>query len=255
VHAPARTVLTNSSLQGIVSSTIVPSEGAATIPGITESNFSGFVLDCLWAVIEGDMEAEMFPRAIQAAGPQEGRSSKLAFLFLVVWADVEGPNRDGFSMEIRDPELAAPLGDPAAVKVVEAITACKKAHLVTTLDLLEVLDVRLLQQLGLTVSALAKDKAKSFGNKLYATRVQRSIKLSLFNTFREETEGYAKLITLLNNAALSSLSSAEGVDNEVDQLIGFYKLAPLKVAFCILCGLEQNPASAPVRPLSSVFSS
>jgi hypothetical protein len=246
VYAPKRTLLTEDMLQGIVANTIVPCEGAATIPGITHDNFAAFVLDCVWAVIENDMDAEVLPRAIKAAGPQEDRSMQLAYVFLVVWADVEGPNRDGFSMDIRDSELNTPLGDPAALKVVESITACKKEQLVSTVDLFEVLDLRLLQQLGLTVSATSKEKSRSFGHRLYSTRVQKSIKLNFYNTFREETEGYAKLITLLNNEALSAVKDPTGVVVEVDQLTGYYKLSPLKVTYCILSALENCPGSASV---------
>lgn len=123
LRAPTRTVLTDATLRGLVSNTIVPSDGAATIPGITDDNFAGFALDCLWAVVEAHMEAELLPKALRAAGPHNTRSAALAYTFLVVWADVEGPNRDGFSMDIRDAELYTPLGDKAALKVVEAIQA------------------------------------------------------------------------------------------------------------------------------------
>ena len=121
LRAPARTVLTDATLRGIVSNTIVPSDGAATIPGINADNFASFALDCLWAVVDAQMEAELLPKALRAAGPQDLRSAVLAYTFLVVWADVEGPNRDGFSMDIREAELYTPLGDKAALKVVEAI--------------------------------------------------------------------------------------------------------------------------------------
>jgi hypothetical protein len=248
LYAPKRTLLTEEILQGTVANTVVPSEGAATIPGITHENFAAFALECAWAVIENDMEAEMLPRVIKAAGPQDDRSIQLAYVFLVVWTDIEGPKRDGFSMDIRDAELSTPLGDPAALKVVEAITACRKEQLVSNVDLLEVLDLRLLQQLGLTVSATSKEKAKGFGHRLYSTRVQKSIKLNVYNAFREETEGYAKLITLLHNEALCTAKDPEGVIMEVDQLTGYYKLFPLKVTYCILSALEHCPASAPVSP-------
>jgi THO complex subunit 2 N-terminus len=248
VRAPVRTVLTDATLQGIVTGKIVPSDAAATVPGITRAKFAGYALDCLWAVMEGDMEAEVFPRAIRASGPQDARSNTLAYVFLVAWADVEGPNRDAFSLELRDPELDTPLRDPQALKVAEAVAACRKEELVTTLDLYEVLDVRLLQQLGLTGPLQqAPGKQRNFTNRLAQTRVQNALKISIYNTFREETEGFAKLVTLLNNSALAALADAAPVSREVDQLIGYYKLAPLKVAFCVLCALESNPASAPVR--------
>ena len=242
-QAPARTVLTEKIVDGINQGTIVPSDAAPTVSGVHGGNFAAYVLDCIWAVCTKQLEVEPFLRAVRAAGPQPGRASTLAYAFLVVWADIEGPKVDSFGMDLKDGMLSEKVGGPGKL-VVDLVSAAHRDGLVSSVDLLEVLDVRLL---NLAQIGLADKTGKAFTQRLTQTRVQRAVKINVFLTFREEAEGFGKLVTLLNNSALATLQSAAAVDKEVDQLIGYYSLAPIKVAYCILCALESQPNAAHVR--------
>lgn len=246
--APPRTVLTEQVLEGLNSGKIAPTEGAATVPGITKDNFPAYLLDCLWAVVNEELEADRLPQAIRAAGPQEAVSSTLVYAFLVVWADIEGPHRDSFSIDIRSAEFEHRYEDEEQIKLMGAVKACRQDDLVTAADLLEVLDAKMLQHpsLGLTLSP-ATGKGKSLATHMVSARTLQSQKIIIYPAFREDTEGYAKLLTLLNNGAISQLDNAEALNKEVDQLTGFYRLAPVKVAYCTLCAIEQQPAAAQVR--------
>jgi THO complex subunit 2 N-terminus len=251
-----RKLLSNEVIEDLRSNRIVVTEGAPTIPGIGPEVLCSYALECLWAVLEGaadeagGLPAEKYPKAIRAAGFDAAASPTLCSAFWAVWADIEGPKRDAFSVRHDADVLTVGLDELEAGKVVDVIQACRSDNLVSVDDLLEVLDVRLIYQVGLSQSQ-ANPKV-TFGNKLHNVHIQRAVKISQFNAFREEPEGFAKLLTLLHNSALAKLPDIESIDKEIMQLVGYFALSPLKVVYCILSAIESNPGNSKARALLAV---
>ena len=72
----------------------------------------------------------------------------------------------------------------------------------------------------------------------------RSYKQQKYNLFREETEGYAKLITELNQPDMASRTSPAEVLQVIKSIIGYFNLDPNRVLDIILesfeCQLDQH---------------
>ena len=71
-----------------------------------------------------------------------------------------------------------------------------------------------------------------------------SYKQQKYNLFREETEGYAKLITELNQPDMASRTSPKEVLQVIKSIIGYFNLDPNRVLDIILesfeCQLDQH---------------
>jgi hypothetical protein len=237
---PVRKLLTERKLSALAQGANGIAEGD---PPITAENFPAYVLECVWAVIEEKLEPDNFPVAVNAPGLPGSHSALLSHVFWLVWADIEGPKADAFTEDLAGSDLA--LGNPQAGRVVAALQEARRKELVQDIDLFEVLDLRLLVQSGL--SAPSKHPT-SFAKKMTLTYNNRSMKISLYNTFREDLEGFAKLVTLLNNPFLTHSDHLPQLCTEIDQLTGYYRLSPAKVCTCVLVAMERSPEVAAVRP-------
>lgn len=209
---------------------------------VREDTLARFTLECLWAVVEGKLQAEQLPLAVKATAVEGAVSAILAHVFWIVWSDIEGPSRDGFCEELNVPE--APLESEEAGRVVDALAECRRQNAITEQDILEILDLSLLVQSG---NSAPQATGSSFSRKITIARNSKFLKIPTFNVFREELEGYAKLITLLNNPAMSERQHIMRVCSEIDQLAGYYQLSPGKVASCIIVAMEKDLANAAVR--------
>ena len=70
---------------------------------------------------------------------------------------------------------------------------------------------------------------------------------SKYQLYREESEGYAKLLTVLNNGGEGALSddTAAAVLSTVLALIGFFDLDPNRVLDLVIDAFEREPAGGP----------
>lgn len=210
---------------------------------VNPETLAKFALECLWAVVDGKLHANQLPLAIEATSVKhEVASAILAHVFWLVWSDIEGSKADSFCEEINAEEK--PLDSEAASRVIEALAECRRNGILKEQDSLEVLELNLLVQSGQTAPQTNRN---SFGRKIGIARNSKFLKIPTFTIFREELEGYAKLITLLNNPAIAQVNDAKRICTEVDQLAGYYQLNPSKVASCILVAMEQDLSSAQVR--------
>ena len=79
---------------------------------------------------------------------------------------------------------------------------------------------------------------------LFVVDVIISYKQQKYNLFREETEGYAKLITELNQPDMAKRTSPKEVLRVIKSIIGYFNLDPNRVLDIILesfeCQLEQH---------------
>lgn len=201
-----------------------------------------FALECLWAVIKGKLDAEQLPLAVKAAAVDGPVSAILAHVFWMVWSDIEGPFKDSFCEEMTAQE--APLESEDAGRVVDALAECRRQNVIAEQDILEILDLSLLVQSG---NSAPQATGGSFARKITIARNSKFLKIPTFNVFREELEGYAKLITLLNNPAIAEGQQSMRFCSEIDQLAGYYQLSPGKVASCILVAIQKDLSKAPVR--------
>lgn len=242
-----RSVLTDDVLTGLVSGTVVSSDVAATIPGIDASNVYQYALECVWAVLSEELDAAKFVVAMRAIGEVDGLGEVLENVFWCVWSDLEGPDRTAYAEETRKDDKVAITPEDAAIQLlIDLLARCRQDKLVDDEGLVISLDQRLLTQTGVALEG--KGKTQGFAQRCGLVRSQRRIKVVRFLLLREDTEGYAKLLTLLNNRALVMGRPAGELADGVHQLVAYFSLHAAKVAACALRAVELNPASAEVRP-------
>jgi THO complex subunit 2 N-terminus len=255
--------LSNDTIRDLKAGRIVPSDAAPTIVGVDASKDAcAFALECLWAVLAGASEEEgdgalpvaRFPTAMRAAGISASASKDICSALWVVWADIEGIHRDAFCVDHKSESLTAAIdgpGEKEAAKMLEVLKACYDDELVTAVDIFATLDLRMIH--GATWLHVGTSKA-AFRDKVFHVNIQKAVKITQFNAFREEPEGFAKLLTLLHNPALAKMTDVSKVDTEVMQLVGYFALSPLKVVYCILGAMEANRANCEARFLLSAHS-
>jgi THO complex subunit 2 len=93
--------------------------------------------------------------------------------------------------------------------------------------------------------------ADVFGRKEAVIRTKRGLTQNKFNLFREESEGYSKLLTELNTPF--DASSVQGVIGNVRALIGHFDLDPNRVFDLVLDAFEQQIDNTAFVPLVLVF--
>ncbi|XP_066928394.1 THO complex subunit 2-like [Clytia hemisphaerica] len=90
---------------------------------------------------------------------------------------------------------------------------------------------------------------KTFNGKLVKTKTRLFYKQQKFNLFREETEGYAKLITELTSNELGR-SSKDSVMQNIFSLLGFFNLDPNRVLDVLLeafeCRVDEDLVFVPL---------
>jgi len=86
--------------------------------------------------------------------------------------------------------------------------------------------------------------SKKFFTSVIKTKTKLFYKQQKYNLFREETEGYAKLITELNQPDMAKRTSPKEVLRVIKSIIGYFNLDPNRVLDIILesfeCQLEQH---------------
>lgn len=241
-EAPAYSLLSDDVL-----SSLAQSSWSGKPDAVNDENFGLYVLECLWAVVEEKLEPDGFPAAVKAPGVPGPHSKTISHSLWLVWADIEGPNADAFTEDVGSGACDSPLGSPQASRLVSVLQECRRQELVDDVDVFEILDFRLLVQSGLSGPTTM---ATSFPKKVIVARNAKTVKISMFNVYREDLEGFAKLVTLLNNPALSERHQVTKICCEIDQLTGYYRLNPLKVCTCLLTAMERSPSLATVRESS-----
>lgn len=250
-----RSILKDEVLKGLRIGTIVLSDVAATIPGVDEANVYQYALECVWAVLEENLAASKFVVAMKAIGEVTGIPEVLANVFWCVWADLEGPAKCFYTEESQKQEVEAKsvahlAQDPSIALLVDLLRTCRQEGIASDAALIVSLDHRLLLLANVVLEGKkgAKGGPNNFTARQSTTRYARRVKVNRYSMFREETEGYAKLLTLLNNRDLVLSRPPEELAAGVHELIGYFSLHVAKVAICALHAIEANPLSADVRP-------
>ncbi|XP_001606603.2 THO complex subunit 2 isoform X1 [Nasonia vitripennis] len=140
--------------------------------------------------------------------------SAVVDLFTLIDAEVQGENRSNFYYIVKESE-----------------------KFLTDRILKERLDIDTLQDVGTL-------KNLNFQTKFIKVKTKLYYKQKKFNLFREESEGYSKLIVELNQER--SESEVESVLEIVKSLIGYFNLDPNRVLDILLETFENRPQDAAV---------
>ncbi|KAI0988893.1 hypothetical protein GJ496_002642 [Pomphorhynchus laevis] len=108
------------------------------------------------------------------------------------------------------------------------------SELISVTDLKECLDFQTLADAQLIPSP------ESINQKFVKLKTRMFYKQQKFNLFREESEGYSKLITLLLHLNSNNTYTVSEIKNAICSLIGFFNLDPNRVFDVILESTESN---------------
>lgn len=234
VEKPA---LTPEIIEGLNSGKVVVSDVGATIPGVTPATLQRFLLDVARAVAGGSLNADKMAVAIRSSGTQGGTEElgpDLADALWYAWQEVEGDTS----------------GD-AKTRLADAAKDLLKEQLLTKQQLMESGEGEFFEWCGLVVNKelWRKKEIRSHTKHVYQQRK--------FNLLREESEGYAKLATLLNQRAAGCLSddAVPAVLAEMKALIGYFDLDPNRCFSLVLDAFSQQPGNDAFMRLMPAFSS
>jgi len=206
-----------------------------------------FLLELGSAVTAGSLAAEKLPLAVQAAGLEQGVAC--AALTDVLWCvgSVARAAAKAWPRALQ-PALTPPgrllsvrleaAGEPRQ-RLLELARLCLEGGHVSRGALLENCEGEFLEELQLIRSAAAfKTKEVRVNTKVVYNQQK-------FNLLREESEGYAKVLTVLNNGGEAALSAATLPDvvRALQALIGFFDLDPNRVFDLVLDRCAAAPAA------------
>ncbi|XP_061165363.1 THO complex subunit 2-like isoform X2 [Saccostrea echinata] len=169
-----------------------------------------------WRVIGGQMKVE----------------SAISLLEELCESVKELPVAIADAFAILDVELSVSDDNAQRDKFISLVTGCEK--MVAASILKERLDQETLESLGLLSSKT------QFNQKYVKTKTKLYYKQKKFNLLREESEGYAKLITELNQDITEKITVEQSVEN-LKSLIGCFDLDPNRVLDILLESFECRP--------------
>lgn len=211
---------------------------AASAAGLsaTAETASTFFLSLCRAVTEGRLAPEKVPLAIQAVGLDAALAS--VQLTDVLWCGPRSCTQDACRALTlcRSPRrlLSVRLEGEASAepraRLLSLARVCLEGGYVSRAALLENCEGEFLEELGLIKSASDFKKKEVRVNTKVVYNQQK------FNLLREQSEGYAKVLTVLNNSGAAALSAATlpAVVKALQALIGYFDLDPNRVFDLVL---------------------
>ncbi|BDA48856.1 THO complex subunit 2 [Coccomyxa sp. Obi] len=219
-------------IEGLNEGKVLASEIGATVTGIDSANFRQYLLELAHAVAAGQLLPAKYAVGMKASGIPVGDGTPLllAEVLWAVWVEVQGA------------------GNAAAAQTLIADLAKEllKEHLVTKDVLMMNMDGAFLEEVG------AVTKAENLRKKEIQLNTRMHYTQRRFNLLREESEGFAKLITAL--CASTKNTPVDHLVTEVKALIGFFDLDPNRVYDVILDAFEADPKNAALLHLAPLFS-
>ena len=211
---------------------------AQAVPGVGASAAKAFILELCWAVLREQLDAPDL--AVGLAGVELDLPEASSILADVIWlASLETELAPDLRTRLVDlaKSLVAPTGEPTST------------HPLTRALLLAHCEGEFLEECGLIPSAAGwKKKEVRVNTRLVYTQQK-------FNLLREESEGYAKLITEL--AALGDRDSTPeaiaSATRSIQSLIGYFDLDPNRALDLALDAAERKPEHAGLRRLLDLF--
>ncbi|GIL78715.1 hypothetical protein Vretimale_382 [Volvox reticuliferus] len=164
-------------------------------------------------------EADEYYKALETLGPPTNYAEALVDVFWILWVRFEVGR------------------GPESMNLVAAIKACWQDKRVTEKQLLQVLEPDCLHTVGLIRDKSIWDKkAVRYNTKLNYTILK-------YNLFREDSEGYAKLVTLYNNFGAGAVGEEDlpALARELQALIGSFDLDPNRCLDLLLDAAAAQP--------------
>eukprot|EP00887_Chlorella_sp_A99_P001761 scaffold19.g1761.t1 len=221
---------------------VVASDVGVTIPGVSNpAARRRYLLDLARAAVAGHLHIDKFAVALRAAGVDtEGAAAgdlgaELADVVWYAWVEVEDAGGSAEEARGHCADLAKEL---------------LRSQLVSKQRLMEVEEGTLFEEAGLVVS---KDQWRK---KEIRSNTRRVYQQRRFNLLREESEGYAKLLTLLSAAGAGRVShaSAGAAFAEMRALIGYFDLDPNRCFSLVLDAMTSQPGNEGLLDLVPAFS-
>ncbi|GIL45367.1 hypothetical protein Vafri_2617 [Volvox africanus] len=164
-------------------------------------------------------EADEYYKALETLGAPANYAEVLVDVFWILWVRFEVGR------------------GPESMNLVAAIKACWQDKRVTEKQLLQVLEPECLHTVGLIRDKSIWDKkAVRYNTKLNYTILK-------YNLFREDSEGYAKLVTLYNNFGAGAVGDEDlpALARELQALIGSFDLDPNRCLDLLLDAAAAQP--------------
>ncbi|KAK3270167.1 THO complex subunit 2 [Cymbomonas tetramitiformis] len=213
---------------------IVASEAGPTISGINATNVKQYLMELCWAVAKASLLPEKFVIAVKAAVKVDAELHSL--LADVIWYI-------GVALDTAD-------SVEARGRLVEATKEAIQGAVTTARLLQERCEVEFLAETGLIVgnSTIFHKKEIRVNTRLLYTQ-------NKFNLLREESEGYSKVVTTLNQFGVDALcdDTVKATIRTIQSLIGYFDLDPNRVFGLILDSFEQQPENGNYLKLLPLF--
>ncbi|KAK9815918.1 hypothetical protein WJX72_011962 [[Myrmecia] bisecta] len=234
-QAPVATLATAKVVQGLNEGKIVASEVGATVTGVNADNIKQYLYELAWAAASGELAANKFSEGVKAAGSAGNGSLavSLADLLWFLWLELDKPE-----------------GKDARGRLVALVKELLNDQLVDRRTLLEYGDNDFLEETGIVPTAAGwRKKEIRINTKMVYFQAK-------YNLLREESEGFAKLVTLLNQFGKSALTPAVAsqLEHDVKSLVGFFDLDPNRVVDLVLEAYAQQPRNDVYLRLMPLFS-
>ncbi|PNW74840.1 hypothetical protein CHLRE_12g507700v5 [Chlamydomonas reinhardtii] len=176
----------------------------------------------LKAIQGATFEPDAYYQALEPLGPPASYAETLVDVFWLLWVRFE-VGRGSESMNL-----------------VSAIKACWQDKRVSDRQLLQVLEPECLHTVGLLRDkALWEKKSVRYNTKLNYT-------IAKYNLLREDSEGYAKLVTLYNHFGSGAMQPGDlpSMARELHSLIGCFDLDPNRCLDLLLDAAAAQPLNA-----------
>jgi len=228
---------------------MVASDTGPTITGVDKDNLQQYLNELFQAVLKGELAPEKLAVGIKCAGTvADGCSKALLDVLWLAWMEATPgapPNAAAADAWI----ATAVSEDGPVLRIVNLAKDLLKQQMVTKLELLESGDGDFLAATGLVVNAAA------WHRKNIRVNTKAVYQQHKFNLLREEGEGFAKLITVLNRVGAASLTdkSLPGLVLEIRGLIGYFDLDPNRAVSLVLLAFAAQPSNKAYLQLFHLF--
>eukprot|EP00798_Chlamydomonas_sp_ICE-L_P015992 gene15992-22126_t len=196
---------------------------------MAESEVRQKVFNEVTKAIEGKQDLDAFYTDLQSAGPNDEVSAELIDVFWVLWLKLDGSSQK--------------------MKLVELMKDCIRDKKIDKKAAMETLEHDCMQAVGIIPDVdMWKKKEIRFSTKINYTQTK-------YNLLREDSEGYAKLVTALNQFGTACLvdDMVPMLAKEIQALIGYFDLDPNRCLDLVLEAAEQQPTNSATIKLIPMF--
>lgn len=229
------TILTKELVHAITSGVIKRSDdhGSATIPGVDHNLVPQFIFELLQEVSHGSITVPQSIEALFAAGINSAEQALVDGIWFL-WLHLESEESEEASRNL----------------IVEIAQELLTAGLVSRGSLMQGCESDFLEWCGLVVSkdGWRRKEVRANTVNIYTQRK--------YNLLKEDSEGYAKLATLLNQrgTGVLNMERVAFVETQITALIGSFSLDPNRAFSVILDAFVCQPDNESFLSIARLFS-